>query len=374
MIRTGTNNIKDNAKIAFDVYNANGKELLKKGNYIKTFQIEKLKLYEVPYIYITDERVFVSSLFDMKTRSELLKIIQAFCDTDGENAQILKIYNNEEVNKFIAFKNDKADAIAYGHVMKFFVHELILQMKKNGAVYYDFTDGRTSADYFFFHMINVCCLSLTIGFNMGLKDEDLIDLGVGALLCDIKMKAYKFASQDKLFDKLEKEEMMQHTLLSYELIRRIYGVSAKSAAVSGQHHERFDGSGYPKGLKDEEISLFSRIVGLADVYDALCSNRPFRKAFTPEQAWHHIVEGSGTLFDPAIIAVFKKTIPVYYPGDIVEISNGAQALVVKNNFENLRSPVIKIIEKRDKSDIITGREINTAAEKCEIIKTTEYIR
>jgi HD-GYP domain-containing protein (c-di-GMP phosphodiesterase class II) len=253
---------------------------------------------------------------------------------------------------FSAYSNEEGNKIAYGHIFKYFISEMIKTLKKTDNTYYDFTDYRNLETYCNFHMINVTCISLVIGYNMKLDEKDLLDLGVGALLYDLKMDMYKFVNQDGKLNEIEKEEMQQHTFMSFDTMRKIYGISSKSASIAFQHHERIDGSGYPKRLKGDDIGALSKIVAVADVYDAYISKRPFREAYHSDEAWNYIVENKGILFEEKETNIFKKVISKYLPGSIVELNTGDKARVLYNDVKDMENPMIKVIEKKGKSDII----------------------
>ncbi|HMB01259.1 MAG TPA: HD domain-containing phosphohydrolase, partial [Spirochaetota bacterium] len=239
------------------------------------------------------------------------------------------------------------------------------------GVSYDFLDYRTVKTYLPFHSVNTAAISMLLGYNMGLGKKELTDMGVGALLSDYSMRRYDFTEYQKKLGSPEKEEMQEHAYLSFDNIRKIYGFSSRSALVAYQHHERHNGSGYPKKLADKRIAGLSRIVAAADVYDALISKRPFRPAYRPDEAWEYIADNKGILFDPDVVSVFKKSIAKYIPGDRVLLSDGAQARIMKNKPGNMEAPVIKIIEKKERSDIITAADKKG---RPSIIKITESIR
>jgi HD-GYP domain-containing protein (c-di-GMP phosphodiesterase class II) len=202
---------------------------------------------------------------------------------------------------------------------------------------------------------------------MGMSDRDLAELALGAVLYDHKMKFFGMTDRIGPLDPVETEEMRGHTFFAYDALKKIYGFPSASALVSCQHHERFNGSGYPKGIKGESISVFSRITAAADVYDSMMSNRPYRDAFLPEDAWDHIVNNGDGIFDPVVVSVFEKTVGRFLPGDIVSREGDAAAVVAGNNFLEPERPEIKLIEKKVKSDII-------ACPNGEKIRTIESIR
>ncbi|RLE32990.1 MAG: hypothetical protein DRJ61_08255 [Acidobacteria bacterium] len=155
------------------------------------------------------------------------------------------------------------------------------------------------------HTRRVADLALTIGKGMGLGENQLIHLHRGALLHDIG----KIAVPDEILRKsgpLNDEEwaiMRNHPIHAYEMLSKI-DYLRPALAIPCSHHERWDGSGYPQGLKGEDIPLPARIFAVVDVWDALRSNRPYRKAWSTEQTIAHLREGAGTLFDPTIVKTF----------------------------------------------------------------------
>lgn len=375
MKRKKTEKINEKDIIAIDVYNCSGKILVKESTPVSVTTIKKLKDYSIPFVYVKDNSFYVSCVFDQADIAELLKILWCFVKSNGQNSEILKRYNLDEIKMFAEYNNEVAGKIAYGHIFKFFISKLYKKTSETKEYFYDFIDYRNVENYLYFHAVNVAAISTLIGIDLGLQEKEIIDLGIGALFYDLSMNLYKFIEQKRPLDEFEKEEMQQHVFLGYDVARNIYGISASSALIAYQHHERNDGSGYPKKLKSDEISFLTKIVSVADVYDALVSNRPFRKAYFSDEAWNYISDNSGILFDEKIIASFKKIIPKFMPGDIVELSSGEKAVVVKNIFGKSETPVIKLFEKKDKDDIILKEEINLSQKKnVFIIRVIESIR
>jgi len=142
--------------------------------------------------------------------------------------------------------------------------------------------------------------------NLLLQSCQLHDVGKISIADSILKKPGKL-------DNDEFDEMKKHTTFGEEIIKKIESMTkesdflkyARTFAVS--HHERWDGKGYPRGLKENKIPLLGRIMAIADVYDALISVRPYKKAFTHEEAAAIIIEGSGTQFDPTLVGVFTRT-------------------------------------------------------------------
>ncbi len=367
-IKTGS--LQDGSECAIDVIDLKGNPLVNKGSTVSGAAIEKLKYAAIPFIYVKDADTIVSNVYPMKIIAEMLRVLYYFSASGGENAEILKRYNSDEVRRFLSYSNDAGSRIAYGHIFSFFAGEMLSALKKGEKQCYDFRDYRDKSTYYSFHAVNAACISAVMAYNMGLPDKDITDLITGTLLYDIKMIIHKFVNDSRELVEIEKNEMRQHPAEGYEAIRRIFGLSASAAAIALQHHERIDGSGYPKGLKGGDINLLSRIAAIADVYDALTSNRPFRPAYKPDEAWDYMVSNSGVLFDEQVMEAFKQSIPKYMPGDSVELSDGRSAVVLKNSPGKFNKPGINIIEKNGKSAIISCGEKTVFS----IIKTLDSVR
>ncbi|HMD82809.1 MAG TPA: HD-GYP domain-containing protein, partial [Anaerolineales bacterium] len=157
------------------------------------------------------------------------------------------------------------------------------------------------------HTLRVTNLTLQLAEHMGLKDKDLIQIRRGALLHDIG----KMGVPDRILlkpDNLTSEEweiMKFHPAYAYEMLSRIEYLRP-SLDIPYCHHEKWDGTGYPRGLKEEEIPLYARIFAVADVYDALTSDRPYRSAWTKERTVEYIKSLSGTHFDPRVVNAFLE--------------------------------------------------------------------
>ncbi|MDQ1331171.1 MAG: Response regulator, partial [Thermodesulfobacteriota bacterium] len=175
-------------------------------------------------------------------------------------------------------------------------------------------DARDS--YTQLHSNRVTDISTIIGRELGCTTEELDILNVAGRLHDIG----KIGIRDEILlkpDKLTKEEfekIKEHPLIGANIIKNL-GFWNREINIIKCHHERFDGTGYPDGLKGKEIPLLSRILSIADVYDALASDRPYRKRMEEKCILKYMQEGAGTQFDPEIVEVFLK---LYNQGKIIK--------------------------------------------------------
>lgn len=160
-------------------------------------------------------------------------------------------------------------------------------------------------NYTFGHSMRVAYFSLVTGNELGLSREEMYELELSAIFHDIG----KIGTPDAVLNKpsrLNEEEfqiMKKHPENSYEILKD-YPMFEKIAANARLHHERFDGKGYPLGLKGENIPLAARIILIADTFDAMTSTRPYRKGLPYEVAFEELTQFSGTQFDPKVVKVF----------------------------------------------------------------------
>lgn len=204
-------------------------------------------------------------------------------------------------------------------------------------------------DYTFHHSINTTVISLILGVGLRYSEQQLTDLGTGALMHDIGKTKVPEAILNKKgsLSKEEFEVVKCHTQYGFDSLRKASDLGIVSAHISFQHHEKWDGSGYPRGLKKTEILEFARIVSIADVYDALSSPRVYRGAFQPYEAYEYILAKSGMEFDPKIIDTFSKKIAVYPIGSGVLLSNKQRGNVVKQNPNFPMRPWVRIFYDND---------------------------
>lgn len=160
-------------------------------------------------------------------------------------------------------------------------------------------------NYTYGHCMRVAHFSLCLGKELGFSDDEIYQLEVAALFHDIG----KIGTPDAILGKpsrLEEEEfviMKEHPELSGEILAH-FTEFADAAKFAKHHHERYDGRGYPDRLKGDEIPLFSRVILIADTFDAMTSTRPYRKGLPYEVAFNELIEFSGSQFDPNLVQHF----------------------------------------------------------------------
>lgn len=197
-------------------------------------------------------------------------------------------------------------------------------------------------DFLYHHSLSVAVLSLAMGGQLGYDAQRLRRLGLSALLHDIGEANIPIDVITKTGDLDEDERALirSHPAVGYQLLREAdIGDEEVRLGVLG-HHEKVDGTGYPKGARALDISAFARIIAVADVYDALTSHRPYRQPKEPPEAIEFIMGGAGSAFDFDMVQALVQKIDMYPVGSRVLLSDGQVAKVVDN--ENMLRPIIKM--------------------------------
>lgn len=209
--------------------------------------------------------------------------------------------------------------------------------------------------YTYSHSVDVCVLSIAIGHQMGLPRATLVNLGVGGLLHDLgktRIPLEILNKPGKLTDD-EFDEMKRHSAIGYEMACYEFEQKLEDETVNIilNHHERFDGSGYPRALRGDELSPLDMICGAADVYNSMTTDRVYRKAFPCSEAYEMILGSGDNYFSMDVVEAFAKSIMPYPLGTLVEMSDGRRACVVDANPSLPARPVVKILGTEDLIDL-----------------------
>jgi len=223
------------------------------------------------------------------------------------------------------------------------VEKIISELEGNSELCYTMSVVRSIDEYTFEHSVNVCILSLIIGSALHYSREDLHRLGVGALLHDLgKIHMPELVRKEGSLTPGEWERMKEHTTLGFNDLRRHFDLSLLSAHVAYQHHERLDGSGYPRGLKGSEIHEFGLISAVADVYDAMNADRPYRSRREPQEAAEELRQQAGKTLHPEMVKKLLEKVALYPTASIVLLSSGEVGVVVGQTDDPAR-PRVRVV-------------------------------
>jgi len=226
------------------------------------------------------------------------------------------------------------------------------------------------ADYLSYHSVNVCLLSIEVGLGLDYPKPKLIELGNSALLHDIGMVKYlHLCNQQEKLTAGERRAYKDHPTKGFEILKKIKNLDQMALDVVHQHHERSDGSGYPRGLMGESINEYARIVGLVDVYEAMIHNRPYRDKFLPLEAIQEILNKKKA-FGRRLIKVLIEKIGIYPIGSLVELNTKERAEVIKLNHSVYLRPVaqVKIIRDADGKKLKQAKILDLTAHSSIYIK------
>lgn len=324
--------------VAKTIYGEHSKILLARGVALTEQYIYRLKELGIMSLYVTDETlgdIEVPETISEQTRVETMNLTrEAF-----GNVRMNKKINVQKVNQIV-------DRII----------EEILSRKNFMQCLLDI---RALNNFTFAHSVNVTVLALITGIGIGFARDKLKQLAVGALFHDIG----KIGLPEDLLVKAEltveeEAEVRKHPEAGFEILRKIDGVSLLSAHVAYQHHERFNGAGYPRGLNDSGINQFARIVAVADNYDNLTTDRAGRPRLYPQQAVEYLILNSGTYFDPEIVKDFIDNIALFPVGTLVLLNSGEKGVVVKAHKGFPTRPVVRVTKDRTGEPVTPPFEVD----------------
>jgi HD-GYP domain-containing protein (c-di-GMP phosphodiesterase class II) len=224
-----------------------------------------------------------------------------------------------------------------------FVAEVITSVARNREALTGLCKLRSYDEYTYTHSINVTVLATAFGQFLGLPEAELFSLGLAALFHDIgkaNIPPEVLNKPGRLSDR-EFQVMKRHPLESYSILKDKRPLEDKVLLAIVEHHEKFDGSGYPRGLQGEAVSMFARVISLADVYDALTSDRVYRKGMPPSRALGVMYGMREKDFHPTMVERFIKCLGIYPVGSLVRLSDGRHALVWSSNAQSPLLPTVK---------------------------------
>ncbi len=224
------------------------------------------------------------------------------------------------------------------------VRKVVASVHRNKTALASLVRLKNMDNYTYTHSINTCVLSVMLA-----QEADAADvaehIGLGAVVHDIGKVGLPadVLQKPRALDEREWELVRQHPLAGIRIVGMSNDMPEAALRAVGEHHERLDGSGYPNGLNNGDISLAGRIVAIADVYDAMTSDRPYHAAVPYQEAMRMIVDQSGRGFDPDLVRAFIGSMGLFPVGSVVRLSTGEIAVVTEVNPQAIRRPTVLII-------------------------------
>lgn len=314
--------LQGNEILAKDIITGSGKTLLNKGIIITDQIRNRIEHQGIFFVYVEDD-----DLKDIKDDSELIDLKKNALKNLPSMFNDLINYDEKSLSESITIIDDLIEYIQSENYINLYEVKL-----------YD--------DYTYIHSVDTSVMSIFLGVNMNLSKSRLRNLAISSLFHDIGKTRISSEIINKP-DKLTSEEFVQikmHPVYGRDIL--LGNPIMNKEVIDGVigHHEKYNGTGYPYGLKENEISEFAKIISICDVFTAITSDRSYRKKFDPKEAYELILAETYTSFDPEIIKLFRDTFAVYPLGCPVYLSNNLFGYVVKQNNGFPDRPVVRIMK------------------------------
>lgn len=318
------------------IYNERGTILVSEGATLTQAIINRLVDLNIRFVYIKDERtddiIPASSISDQLRLDAVQTIESTFAQIHINDKLKHSIVVEKAVVRFTQLIRNIMDSLRNNHELLSLLADVFV---------YD--------NYIFNHSLNVALYSIAVGIELKLGERQLETLGMGAMLHDVGKMLIPFEILGKS-GKLTEEEyelVKKHPEYGFKMLKNIHTVSLHVAHCAYQHHERLDGSGYPRGLKQDEIHDLGKIIAVADVFDAVTSNRVYRSALLPHEGLEILYSGAGQKFEIPIIEAFRRAVAIYPNGLSVVLNDGRKGVVAGQNIGIGDRPIIRVLEEID---------------------------
>lgn len=325
MLRLPLKFIRPGMTVARDIFHANGSMLLAHNTILGQQHVERLARLGIAAVYIKNP------YFNLEPPSEILR--------EKTRHAALALTRSTFEN----FQKTKTINLAKFHNL---VDSIVNEVVANKHALIHLTDIRTYDDHTFSHSLNVCLLSVMVGVKLHYSPQRLRELALGGLLHDVgkMLIPVEILNKPGPLDSSEWSVMQQHTDGGFQLLRsKQDAIPLLAAHIAYQHHENFDGSGYGRQLAGDDIHEYARIAAIADIFDALTADRPYRTALLPHEAYEVITASRGSRLDPHLTDLFLESVAIYPPGAIVQLNTGEICMVIRVIPQLQTRPILKVI-------------------------------
>jgi len=281
-------------------------------------------------------------------RDNIKHAVQSFRrSSDG----VIRFFNDMRLGKSIETEDAKA-----------VVSELVTTISSNVNTALWLTNLRAQHEETASHCLNTSIFALAFARHLGYSTEQLEMVGMGALLHDLgiaRVPAHILTKPGNLNEE-EFEIVKKHPRDGFSVLKLTREIPEGVLEIVLHHHERVNGSGYPQGLKDEQISEPVRVVAIADMYDSMTSERVYRKAMSPQDALTAMHKRAEVDFGKRLVEEFIKCVGIYPIGSLVVLNTGALGVVVSSNPDARLKPLILLVRDEQGKDVVPRKLVNLA--------------
>lgn len=324
------------------VYDARGKMLFETGTKLEEDHVKTLNIYGVGEVLLDDPRVAdidVRPMIAPELEAQATHALRQLEQETRANREIPPMLLEEMKRPIFAMS-------------KSFFPDVIGEPNAAGCL--------SLPEYHYIQPTKVAAMTMVIGKTLGYSMMKLAPLGLASQLKNIGYVLLPDGILDKPGSLTTEEfsEVRKHPEYSAKLLKDTGRVGDEVIEAVLQHHERWDGSGYPAGLKGKDISMFARLIAIADSYYALVSRRPHRREMLPHEAIEFIMAFAGDLFDPDLSQIFARQVPIYPSGVTVKLNTKEVGIVSSANLGHVGRPKIRIIYDEDSVPVKTPYDID----------------
>lgn len=323
---------------ARNVHSAEGRLLVTRDTVLSDAMVANIQKTSLGSIYVRNPLFQNVEVEDVVTEDNRRKAVMALKSavTDYQKTKVLDIQPLKKV-----------------------LRDLVVEIIRNRDSMIHQLDMRTYQDYIYAHSVNTCILSVLIAVNLDYAEGKLTDLALGTMLHDIGMMMLPDALLLKMGNLSPEESKLvqQHPEDGFNILRTVREIPITVAHIAYQHHERVDGKGYPRNLTADKILEFAKVVTVADTFDALVSDRPYRKGMVPHDAYEVMMTLADSYVDRDILHLFLTHVAIYPVGAVVQLDNGQYAVVTK---------VLPRLQTRPHVRLLTDEQGSLLADQTEI--------
>lgn len=308
---------------------------------IKEVVIDTSKGLDVPEIRVSE--VPTADQPEAKARVEAVPVKVEKTSIEQELQQASKIIRESKRAVASMFKDARLGKVVNTETVMPLVEEIAASIKRNEGALISLVRLKTQDDYTYMHSVAVCAMMTALAKELGLDDTEIRQAGLAGLMHDIGKAAVPLdilnkpgALTDQEFTKVKQHPEQGHALLLQANIQ-----DPVTLDVCLHHHEKMDGSGYPKQLKGDQISLFAKMGAVCDVYDAVTSNRPYKTGWEPGVSLQRMAQWKNH-FDEVVFKAFVKSVGIYPIGSVVLLKSGRLAVVIDQSTKSLLQPIVKL--------------------------------